>query len=204
MATVTATWRQYLACANAGDYFRATALFSDAGFQRVYAQNGAPLSDEEVAIIRSGGEYPVGEPIPYLSLLEPRLLGDGRVGAVIETDEDAPFEAVNDQSVVFVNIDGRWLIDGFVIVADTAPVARVQEPVFAAGVGSTVQPTEDGVNLRSGPGFDAEPITVLDRNDILTITGPAEVTSEGEMWWPVVTSDGIRGFVLGDFIQVIG
>lgn len=202
VAAVTATWRQYIACANAGDYFRLTALFSDTGFQRTFVQNALPPSGEELALIQRRGAFSGQDPLPYMPLSELRLLPDGRVGAMIEVNSPSGFQLEGGNRVVFANVDGRWLIDELALGVDAPPVEDVQRPPFVMSADTPVRPIEDGVNLRSVPGYDAEPITTLDRSDTLTIAG-APVEDDGQIWVPVVTSDGVRGWILGDFIELV-
>lgn len=110
-AAVNATWRQYFACGNAGDYLRLTALFTDLGFQRAFVINAEVLSGGQLRIAPTGGLFPADESSSYLPLIEMRVLPDGRVGALIDVKDASQTPSDGGNWVVFVNIDGRWLID---------------------------------------------------------------------------------------------
>ncbi len=64
------------------------------------------------------------------------------------------------------------------------------EPVLAAG--AEAQVVLQDLQLRSGPGLDAQPVWLLDDGDRLTLSGEAE-TADGMTWWPVETDQGDIG-----------
>ena len=123
---VTATVRELYACLNAGDELRAAALFTDAYFERLFSQFGR-LPPEELA-----GFAAPPRPAPerlwtrLVAVRDVRLLSDGRIGAVVVTDDPVgPPTEPEARFFVFVEADGRFLIDepiGYLgPVAGTAP-----------------------------------------------------------------------------------
>jgi len=64
--------------------------------------------------------------------------------------------------------------------------------------GSTVV-TVDSVNLRAAPSRQADVVTELAAGTTLTVTGPAE-ESQGLLWVPVVTAEGLTGYVAAEYL----
>jgi ketosteroid isomerase-like protein len=118
VAAVTATVREYLACLNAGEFLRIYALVSG-DYLRTQVVPNEPTA-EGLAAFRRGLATAVAaspQPLPEAartSLVEignVRMLEDGRVGAVVVT-EDAETGSRQDRAfVVFTNEGGRLLID---------------------------------------------------------------------------------------------
>ncbi|MEJ7762983.1 MAG: SH3 domain-containing protein [Thermomicrobiales bacterium] len=98
-------------------------------------------------------------------------------------------------------------VDPAVVATDTvAPgdaSAPTTEPVDAGEitefpVDSSVQVTEDGVNLRNDASIAADALETLSAGDILTITGPPR-EADDYTWYPV-DFDGVPGWVVDEFI----
>lgn len=85
------------------------------------------------------------------------------------------------------------------VVAKTAGEATMVSSTFANG---DMVITTEPINLRGAPRTSADPIAVLDAGEAVTITGGPK---EGEfyVWWEVVTSEGVKGWVVEDFIEPV-
>ena len=112
VAGVVDTVRLLYACLNGGDSLRAAALFTDASFERLFARFGR-LPPEELA-----GFAAPPRPLPerlrtrLVEVRDVRMLADGRIGAVVVTDDPVgPPEGPEARFFVFVETDGRFLID---------------------------------------------------------------------------------------------
>jgi hypothetical protein len=104
---INETMREFVACVNAGDTRRVLALLSD------------DVSRETVAALlgdaTESGALPPGTPAPlsadeqllFFSIRDPRVLEDGRVGAIVSDDTRPDFAFF----IIFEEQDGRWLID---------------------------------------------------------------------------------------------
>ena len=122
---IDATVRELVACVHAADRDRLLSLFSDDfraiqliefGLLEVYALEevpiGTPVAEEERM------------PVPPVG--DVRMLDDGRVGAIVGDPED---EAAEEPLlfVVFVEAEGRWLIDEVVpVVLDEVTTRPIQ------------------------------------------------------------------------------
>ena len=109
IALVTETAREVVACSNAGDYLAQMALFTDEGVQFF----GPEESDATEEDIRSFfADTPV-EPLPederevFPGLTDVQVLEDGRIGAIFGASANDPGAVY----VIFVEVDGRFLID---------------------------------------------------------------------------------------------
>lgn len=119
---VGATVRELLACLNAGDAQRGASLFSESGLRVFY---GAPAADDSAE-----EQAPAGTPTPrseeqWLSLrtvTDVSVLEDGRVGAFVVLD-DPLVRGPRAQTLLFVFVegDGRWVIDGVLGFSLIAP-----------------------------------------------------------------------------------
>ncbi len=112
VAGVTATAGEILACFNAGDFLRAFSLFSDNAVRRFIEVD--PISEEE---LRSSSEAipeaaPTEQQSTLLALTDVMELEDGRVGAFLATTD--PFVGPDTVYIVFVQQDGRWLVDDII------------------------------------------------------------------------------------------
>ena len=123
-AAVTATIRESVACRNAGDFLRAYALFTDAF---VAGLLGPPDAiDPDLVARLSAPPTPVAEPerLAMGSVTVVVRLPDGRVGALVMTQDAQEVYADFLYLVAPAADGGRWLIDDRVFVADTAVATR--------------------------------------------------------------------------------
>jgi hypothetical protein len=106
---ITATMQEVVACFNAADLLRAFALFSDDYFRRLIPEG--PVGEVFTGFL-TGAPAPVTRIGPH-AILDVRVMGDGRVGALVTlVDPEAPTpEDADHRFVVFVMIGDRWLID---------------------------------------------------------------------------------------------
>ncbi|MGH2532581.1 MAG: hypothetical protein ACRDJW_09770 [Thermomicrobiales bacterium] len=104
---INETMRELVACVNAGETRRALALLSnDATRETVVVLFGvATVAGPLPAATPT--PLPADEQFPFFSIRDPRVLEDGRVGAIVSDDtwEDYAF------FIIFVEQDGRWLVD---------------------------------------------------------------------------------------------
>jgi hypothetical protein len=116
IAAITATIRGYLACLNAGDLARALALYSDQGLRDLFA--GAIANGATAEQILDSLGTPQSLPEDQRNLLygvdDVRVLPDGRVAALIIGDNLAEPGPPGPALIYFSQVDGRWLIDGFI------------------------------------------------------------------------------------------
>jgi hypothetical protein len=103
LAGVEETARMWIACINAGDPERLSAIFSEAFFQQPYIT---------IDWASMQGELPPAEWSGFLGLYHPLLYADGRVGVVVAsaTGSWSPVDAF---FVVFSPAGDRWQIDIF-------------------------------------------------------------------------------------------
>jgi hypothetical protein len=104
---VGTTILELVACRNAGDWERMDALFSDDSFRRAYGLVGRPV------FATPASSPPPPAPITVPAVLEMRVLPDGRVGALLSHDLGGYGLW---EYLIFVEVDGRWLLDEEVIV----------------------------------------------------------------------------------------
>lgn len=116
LAGITATTRQLVACANAQDPFRILALISpkligELGSAALAAQQRPELAEQLLT------RFPVplagvasGERIPMIGIRDARLLPDGSVGAILESDVPGSHQHLV-FFATFVKSDHRWLVD---------------------------------------------------------------------------------------------
>ena len=110
VAAVTASLREALACLNTGNFLTAFAFFSE-DFQRRDLEE-FPITEADVAFFEATPEaLPAEMHASLLAVREARMLEDGRVGALVETifPDEAPGPQVD--FIIFVQEDGRWLLD---------------------------------------------------------------------------------------------
>ena len=110
VAAVTATLREALACLNTGNFLTAFAFFSE-DFQRRDLEE-FPITEADVAFFEATPQaLPAEWHASLLAVREARVLEDGRVGALVETifPDEAPGAQVD--FIIFVEEDGRWLLD---------------------------------------------------------------------------------------------
>ncbi len=114
-AELDATARELIACLNAGDIPRATALFADAAVAPVF---GPAPTDPEAARTALEGE---AEPLPaeqqtrLIAVADQSILEDGRAAAfLIVNDPLNPPRGPETLLLTFVQEGDRWLIDGLI------------------------------------------------------------------------------------------
>ncbi|MDQ4045020.1 MAG: hypothetical protein M3173_06190 [Chloroflexota bacterium] len=120
-AAVSATLQELQACFEAGQFARAFALMTDDLVPLFGPQEGETLEqarDLLEAQIAAGVPAPAAVDVSAeeaTQLHDVRVLEDGRVGGVLEEEDEAVF-------VIFEQVDGRWLVDDFIPV-ETEPAA---------------------------------------------------------------------------------
>jgi hypothetical protein len=102
---INQTLREMVSCLNAGDPRRALALFTDDVTPETLVVLG--LSDRGIPVAGTPTPLPADQQLPFLSIRDPRILEDGRVGAIV-SDDTRPDEAY---FIIFEEVEGRWLID---------------------------------------------------------------------------------------------
>ena len=122
---VAFTVRQAVACSNAGEWLRVLSLYSDGYLQRTAATLGG--FDEEYLRSLAAPQPPRHDEMPVVT--DVVLLPDGRAAAWVVPDEEEAVFALSSLEgrlrVVFVAVEGRWLVDevyvpGFSAVPQTA------------------------------------------------------------------------------------
>jgi hypothetical protein len=111
VAGVTATLVELFACFQAGDPRRFHALYTDEGVQRAYPPGMVTREfiDEFFAATPVPVETP-GERATILAIEDVVILPDGRVGALLRSDEPA-FGGLQATYYIFVESDDRYLVD---------------------------------------------------------------------------------------------
>lgn len=123
VAAVTGVMREALACRNAGDLLRYTALLSDDLLLAIAAERPLPDVQRLPAVPQP---LPPEQRLGYAAVLDARVLADGRVALLVETDDptEPPFGRGTDL-LIFVDEGDGWLIDGLLehvtVSADAAP-----------------------------------------------------------------------------------
>jgi len=114
VAAITATVREAIACTNTGNFLLVLAFVTDDYVRET--SEGEPLTEEDAAFYEA-----TPPPLPedqYLTLhavREVRVLGDGRVGALVESQNPTTIpgdrDTIDVDFFIFVEEDGRYLID---------------------------------------------------------------------------------------------
>jgi hypothetical protein len=107
---VVATVHELFACANAGDFLRIYAHFTDEYLHVFLA--GTPMNDEVIA-------YFTASPVPLpdverriiVRLGEVQLLPDGRAGLVVVLDEPDDPRTEEPDYIFLEQVGDRWLVD---------------------------------------------------------------------------------------------
>ena len=117
---ITATVRETIACANAGETRRMLSLFSANRVRAFFVGRGAPTGAEiEAVLTRPATPVTEASQLELVSVTEPRLLFTGRVGALVETRSG---ETTFVDFIYFVEEDDRWLIDDSVAIDSSTQV----------------------------------------------------------------------------------
>ena len=118
-AAVLATLREGVACINAGQFDQLLAIYSDDAIRNllggVDADPAALFND--LSTPEPAAEDERTEIIEVQGVV---VLPDGRVAALILGDDHADADPASPTLFVFVEQDGRWLIDAFIETPDDA------------------------------------------------------------------------------------
>lgn len=107
VAEVSATWRQFIACINAGDQARMFAVYSDDMVRRQLVVDIAfGVTEDALFAFLAATPVPLPEQsAPVVPFSDVRVLGDGRVAVA------GPGEQGRGDVRIFVKEGDRWLID---------------------------------------------------------------------------------------------
>lgn len=118
VAGVTATAQELFACYNANDLARVVALFTDDYLRRSFAVEG--VTAEALRLFAAPPEARPAAEREAISVRDVRLLPDGRVGALLVGRNPAATPPDFTDFTVFVERDGRYLIDDVVLLPPEA------------------------------------------------------------------------------------
>jgi hypothetical protein len=108
VAEINATWRQFIACINAGDLARTFAFLSDDKVRADFVfdiASGASEDDLIAYFMATPVPLPPDQSAPFFPFDDVRLLDDGRVAVV------SPGEPGQGEVLIFVKEEDRWLVD---------------------------------------------------------------------------------------------
>ena len=112
-AAVVATLHQVFACANAADFLRIFALYTD-DYLRVFLA-GTPMNEEVIAYFAASPvPLPEAERRIIVRIEEVEILPDGRAGVVVVLDEPADPRTEEPDYVFLERVGDRWLVDAVV------------------------------------------------------------------------------------------
>ena len=120
VAEISATWRQFIACINAGDQARMFALFSDDMVRRqLFIDIAFGVTEEALFVFLAATPVPLPDPsVPVVAFTDARVLADGRVAVI------GPGELGRGDVRIFVKEGDRWLIDDwFDLTSSGTPAA---------------------------------------------------------------------------------
>ncbi|MFN8593774.1 MAG: hypothetical protein U0031_20125 [Thermomicrobiales bacterium] len=110
--------REALACFNAGDIARATALMTENGIKRAYwglTIDQASRDETKSRLSSTPVPRPEDKSVRLLAVTDASTLPDGRVAAFVVINEPLlPPSGPETLLFVFANQDGNWLIDDWV------------------------------------------------------------------------------------------
>jgi hypothetical protein len=107
---VVATVHEVFACANAGDFLRVYALFTDDYLRGFLA--GTPLSDEVIAFFTASPvPLPESEQRIIVRIGDVQFLPDGRAGVVVVLDEPDDPRTEEPDYLSLELVGERWLVD---------------------------------------------------------------------------------------------
>ena len=113
-AEITASVRQLFACQNRVDNGRFYALFT-ADMLRGFGPPPDMTPEDISAHVAPYEPIPVEEYIRLLAVTDVSVMADGRVGALVVSDDPPiPPEGPETTLMIFAREGGRWLVDGIV------------------------------------------------------------------------------------------
>jgi uncharacterized cupredoxin-like copper-binding protein len=160
---VTATYRELVACLNAGDYVRVYALYTDDYLRRHFAEGARQLENFQATPV------PEDERIGLISVASVQLLDDDRVVARVETLDPSAEGAVVIDAILVPEAD-RYRID-----QETVVVAPTDGDAAASPMPETAEQTPAGpVEVASFDiYFEPEEVAIPANTDV-TFTLPNE------------------------------
>lgn len=108
VAEINATWRQFIACINAGDQARVFAFLSDDKLRGdlVFDIASGVSEDDLIAYLTATPvPLPPDQSVPFFPFEDARVLDDGRVAVV------GPGAEGQGEVLIFVKEGDRWLVD---------------------------------------------------------------------------------------------
>jgi mono/diheme cytochrome c family protein len=131
---VTRTLREFSACANAGDYPRRLALYTDRAIRPQFeALDEAGWQSTLEFVATPPAAMPEGQREWVDSITAVRRLPDGRVGAHVVTIDPINHPHQSAAVVIFAPVGDRWLIDQ-VHQDTTSPAATSETPGATTGI----------------------------------------------------------------------
>lgn len=117
---VAAAVRILLACVNADDRLRQFALFSDDLLRAIAIRAVAVPTEAELAAEAATPPVPlpVGERVAIVAIRDARVFPDGRAGVVAVIGDPGDEQDRLTGMYVFVEVDGRWLLDATVRIGE--------------------------------------------------------------------------------------
>lgn len=113
MDAITATVRELFACVNAGDFLRATALYSDDFVRRIAPDPSVSQEEIDSFLATEAAPLPENERLVLIAVTNVTVTDDGRVAAIVVSNDpavDGP-GGTETSLVYFVERDGRWTLD---------------------------------------------------------------------------------------------
>ncbi len=110
-AAIELTARELLACINAGDFLRLSALFTDTAVGPALG----PAPEDPAGLERQPTPLPEDDRTRLIAITDTSLLEDGRAAAfVVLNDPQRPPGGSETLLVLFAQEGGRWRIDGLI------------------------------------------------------------------------------------------
>ncbi len=107
---VVATVHEVFACANAGDFMRIYANFTDDYLRHFLA--GTPMNDQVIAYFTASPvPLPEAEKRSIVRIEDVQLLADGRAGVVVVLDEPEDPRTEEPDYIFLEQVGDRWLLD---------------------------------------------------------------------------------------------
>jgi hypothetical protein len=118
-AEIQAVLREAVACINTGDILKIIQFYSDDLIRRLLGN----ISIEQIE--QQGTPTPLTQEqmTELIAVSGMVMLPDGRVAVVVTGDDHSNPAPASDTLFLFVNVDGRWLIDDFLTDVDIATPA---------------------------------------------------------------------------------